>query len=137
MTKQQNFAFEYPCLAEEQDATDGYRWLRFPSSLILTLNIGVDDASIFDGLPLGHCSVALLDSRGLPQALELWNDDEFTECQRLIRAEVLMTIGDPAHEHVQLGDRAFHFRRCCSEKELCELNVRRFWPRPQDRTRWT
>jgi hypothetical protein len=104
--------------------------------VILTLNIELDDAPIFDGLPLWHCSIALLAPNGALLALEVWNDDAFVGCERFIRTKVLAGIGDLKREHVQIGDTALHFRRSCSEQEIQELNTRGVWPRPQDRARW-
>jgi hypothetical protein len=134
--KHQKLAFEHPCLAEEQCAADGYRWIRDPWSVILTVNIGLDDAPIFDGLPLWHCSIALIAPSGAPLSVELWNDDAFVECQWVIRSEALAGVGDSLREHVQIGETALHFCRCCSELEIEGLNVRGVWPRPQDRARW-
>ena len=40
--------------------------------MILPVNIGLDDALLFDGLPLWHCSVALLSATGDPVSVEYW-----------------------------------------------------------------
>lgn len=76
-----------------------------------------------DDIPVWHCSITLLAPNGAPLALGLWNDDVFVESVRLIRSEVLAGVGDPSREHVQIGDTALHFRRCCSSLELAELNA--------------
>ena len=104
--------------------------------MILTLNVGLDDAPIFGDLPLWHCSIALLAPNGAPLAVELWNDDGFVECQRVIRSEALADVGDSLRGHVQIGETALHFRRRCSERETEELTVRGIWPRPRARARW-
>jgi hypothetical protein len=98
--------------------------------------MGLDDAPMFDGLPLWHCSIALLAPNGTPLALDLWNEDAFVRCHRFARSEALAGVGDPTSEHVQIGESALHFRRCCSEQEIDELNARGVWPRPHDRARW-
>jgi hypothetical protein len=54
VTNRQRLALEHPCLIEKQCAADGYRRLHFPWSMILTLNVGLDDAPIFDGLLVWH-----------------------------------------------------------------------------------
>jgi len=110
-------------------------WIRPPWSAILTLNIGLDDSSTFDGLPLWHCSVALIGLNGQPLALPFWHDDAFAECVRLVRLEVLSGIGDPKLEKIEIGDCALHFRRCCSHPETQELNIRGACPQIQDRAR--
>ena len=69
LTKHQIIAFERPRVEAEQCAAQDYCWLRLPWSAILTLNVGLDDASTFDGSPLWHCSVALVDLKGHPRAL--------------------------------------------------------------------
>jgi len=135
MTKHQKIAFERPCLEAGQCAAEDYIRLRLPWSTILTLNIGLDDAATFEGLPLWHCSVALFDLNGYPLALPLWCDDAFVECVRLVRLEVLAGIGDPSREQIEIGFCALHFRRCCSDPETRELNIRAVWPRTQDRAR--
>ena len=120
---------------DERCTVVGYRWLRLPWSVILTLNVGLDDAPIFDDLPLWHCSISLLAPSGAPLALDVWNDDAFVECHRFIRDELLAGVGDSAREHVQIGDTALHFRRCSSDREVEELNGRGVRPRPRDRAR--
>ena len=136
MTKPQKIAFERPCLKAEECAARDYGWSRSPWSAILTLNIGLDDASTFDGLPLWHCSVALVDLNGYPLALPFWHDDAFAECVRLVRLELLAGIGDPTREQIEIGDCALHFRRCCSRPETRELNTCGAWPRTQERARY-
>lgn len=136
MTKYQRFAFEHPCFEVEECASDKYRGISLPWSAILTLNVGLDDASFFDGLPMCHCSVALLSATGIPVPLEHWDDDALAKCERFIRDEMFAGIGDDAREDTEFGDSAFHFRRCCSCREIEELKIRRVWPRPQDRARW-
>ena len=135
MTKHQKIAFERLCLEAGQCAAQDYFRLRLPWSTILTLNIGLDDAATFNGLPLWHCSVALFDLNGDPLALPLWHDDAFVECVRLVRLEELAGIGDPAREQIEIGHCALHFRRCCSGRENLGLNIRGVWPRAQDRAR--
>ena len=55
MTRRQRIAFEHPCLAEEDCASVRYRWFRPPWSALLTLNIGLEEPALFEGLPLWHC----------------------------------------------------------------------------------
>ena len=133
MTNSQKIAFERPCLEAAKCAAQEYGWLRPPWSVFLTLNIGLDDASTFDDLPLWHCSVALVDLNGYPLALPLWRDDAFAECVRLVRLELLAGIGDPTREQIEIGDCALHFRRCCSDPEARKLNACGAWPRTRDR----
>jgi hypothetical protein len=135
MTKHQKIAFERPCLNTEQCAAQDYAWLRPPWSTILTLNVGLDDAWTFEGLPLWHCSVAVVDLNADPLALAFWHDDAFAECVRLVRLELLAGVGDPTREQIEIGNYALHFRRCCSHPETRELNIRGVWPRTQDRAR--
>jgi hypothetical protein len=66
MTGRQRFAFEHPCFRKEECAAREHRRVDFPWSTILTLNIGLDDALLFDGLPLWHCSIAFLSWNGFP-----------------------------------------------------------------------
>lgn len=136
MTRQQRFAFRHPCFTEEECAAIEHRRIRFPWSTILTLNIGLDDAVLFDGLPLWHCSVALLSWNGFPVPLNHWVDILFQTCEQLMRDELLAGIGDETQEYIQIADGACHLRRCCSAKEVEQLKARGFWPRPQDRTQW-
>ncbi len=136
MTKQQRIAFEHPCRTEEECADDQYRWVRLPWSAILTLNIGLDDAPLFEGLPLWHCSVTLLSASRGAVPLELWHDDAIDKCEQFIRDRLLADVGDAAREDTEIGDCALHVRRCCSDREIQELELRRVWPRPQDRARW-
>lgn len=135
MTRRQRFAFEHPCFREEECAAIEHRRVKFPWSTILTLNIGLDDAWLFDGLPLWHCSIAFLSFDGLPVPLNHWGYVLLPTCERLMRDE-LAGIGDDAQEYIQIGDRAFHFLRCCAAREIEQLKARGFWPRPQDRARW-
>jgi hypothetical protein len=136
MTRRQKFAFEHPCFRAEECAAIEHRRVEFPRSTILTLNIGLDDAFLFDGLPLWHCSIALLSRTGLPVPLDHWGDDYLQSCERLIRDELMAGIGEPARENTQIGYCALHFRRCCSAQEIEQLKARGFWPRPQDLARW-
>lgn len=136
MTRRQKFVFEHPCFGEEECALIEYRRVSFPWSTILTLNIGLDDASFFDGLPLWHGSIAFLSGNAFPVPMNHWHDDLLAASERFIRDEMLAGIGDEAHEHTQIGYAALHFRRCCSEREIKELTAKGFWPRPQDRARW-
>jgi hypothetical protein len=131
MTRRQRFAFEHPCFREVECAAIEHRRVKFPWSTILTLNIGLDDASFFDGLPLWHCSIAFLAWNGLPVPLTHWGDDLLLTCEQLIRHELLAGIGDDAQEHILIGDRALHFLRCCSAREIERLKARGFW-----RARW-
>src|SRR5215469_15481626 len=110
MTKRQKIAFERPCRNAEDCAGQDFCSLSLPWSVILTLNIGLDDASLFDDLPLWHCSIALVDSHGSPLALTLWPDDAFVECQRFVRLELLAGVGDRGREQIEIGDCAPHFR---------------------------
>jgi len=110
--------------------------VRLPWSAILTLNIGLDDAPIFDGLPLWHCSVARHTASGGAVPLELWDHDAIDKCERFIRDRLLAGVGDAAREDTEIGDCALHVRRCCSDRELKALKLRRVWPRPQDRAPW-
>jgi hypothetical protein len=135
MTRRQRFAFEHPCFREEECASIEHRRVNFPWSTILTLNIGLDDALLFDGLPLWHSSIAFLLWNGLPVPLHHW-DDLLSTCEQLMRDDLLAGIGDDAQEHTETGDRAFHFLRCCSAREIELLKAKGFWPRPQDRARW-
>lgn len=132
MTRRQRFAFEHPCFREEECAAIEHRRVKFPWSTILTLNIGLDDALLFDSLPLWHCSIAFLSWNGLPMPLNYWSDDLLPTCEQLMRDE-LLGAGDDAQEYVQIGDCAFHFLRGCSAREIEQLKA---WPRPQDRARW-
>jgi hypothetical protein len=136
MTGRQRFAFEHPCFTEEECAAGEHRRVDFPWSTILTLNIGLDDALLFDGLPLWHCSIAFLSWNGFPVPLNHWGDGLLPTCERLMRDELLAGIGDDAQEYSQTGDCALHFLRCCSAREIEQLKVRGVWPRPQDRARW-
>lgn len=136
MTRQQRFAFRHPCFREEECAAIEHRRIRFPWSTILTLNIGLDDGWLFDGLPLWHCSIAFLSWNGFPVPLSHWVDILFQTCEQLMRNELLAGIGDDSQEYIQIGDCACHLRRCCSAKEVEQLKTRGFWPRPQDRTQW-
>ncbi len=136
MTRRQRFAFEHPCFREEECAFIEYRRVKFPWSTILTLNIGLDDALLFDGLPLWHSSIAFLWWNGLPVLLNHWAEDLLPTCEQLLRDELLAGIGDYAQEYIQIGDCAFHFRRCCSAREIEQLKARGFWPQPRDRARW-
>ena len=96
---------------------------------------GLDDAPIFDGLPLWHCSVALISVTGGLVSLKLWDVGSIGRCERFIRDRLLAGIGDPACEDTEMGDCALHVRRCCSDREIEELNERSIWPRPQDHAR--
>ena len=136
MTRRQRFAFEHPCFSEEQCAAIEHRRVKFPWSTILTLNIGLDDALLFDGLPLWHCSIAFLSWIVLPVPLNHWGDNLLPTCEQLMHDELLAGIGDDAHEYIQIGDCAFHFLRCCSAREIEELKAKGFWPRPQDQAGW-
>jgi hypothetical protein len=136
MTARQRFAIEHPCFTGEDCAGWENRWVRPPWSAILTLNIGLDDGPIFDGLPLWHCSVALLSASGGAVPLVLWDDDAIKQCERFIRDRLLAGVGDAAREDTEIGECAIHVRRCCSERELEALKRKRVWPRPQDRARW-
>jgi hypothetical protein len=133
MTRRQRFAFEHPCFTVEQCAAIEHRRLSFPWSTILTLNIGLDDRLLFDGLPLWHCSITLLLWNGFPVPSNHWVDVLFQTCERLTRNEVLTGIGDDTQESIQVGVWACHFRRCCSAQEVEQLKAKNFWPRPQDR----
>jgi len=45
VTNRQRFAFEH-CFIEKRCAAEGYRWVRLRWSVILTLNVGLDDAFV-------------------------------------------------------------------------------------------
>lgn len=93
MIKHQKVAFDRPCLEDEQCEAHDYGWLRPLWSVIPMLNIGLDDASSFDGLPLWHCSVPLVDLNGYPLALSFWHEDAFAECAPLVRLELFAGTG--------------------------------------------
>ena len=136
MTQRQRFAFEHPCFREAECAAIEHRRISFPWSTILTLNIGLNDALLFDGLPLWHGSIAFLSWDGLPVPLNHWVDVLVPTSERFMRDELLVGIGDNAREYIQIGYCAFHFLRRCSAQEIEQLKDRGFWPRPRDRARW-
>src|SRR5258708_2093253 len=114
MTRRQRFAFEHPCFKEEECAAIEHVRVRLPWSTILTLNIGLDDSLLFDGLPLWHGSIAFLSRDGFPVPLNHSVDILLPTCERLMRDELMAGIGDDAQEYIQIGECAFHFLRCCS-----------------------
>jgi hypothetical protein len=136
VTRRQKFAFEHPCFTEEDCARNEYRWVRLPWSAILTLDLVFDDPPLFEGLPLWHCSLALISTNGMAVPVRLWDEDGRKKCERFIRDELLVDVGDPTREATEIGKFALHVRRRCSDREIEELKARRVWPRPQDRARW-
>jgi len=105
ISRQKQKAFHDPCLHADQCAKQKFQFMAFGTSAVLTCNVGLEWNQFFQGRTLWHVSI------GLGQL-------GFNETKaHNIALKILGNVGIKGKEFVEVGDFAYHLRRCMTSQE--------------------
>lgn len=84
---------------------------------ILTVDVDVEPLEMFEGRPVWHASVSVLDRKSEPIPTGLWNRSHAKRAEVAMEM-MLSNVGLVEKQVQELGDHSVHVRRIVSDDEI-------------------